>query len=73
LPAIMDLKVEGGGKTLYLHSNNYFKIQFSAVNFTPNGELNPCADLDGMKANVQFFEALGKSTENQIFSIELSK
>jgi hypothetical protein len=40
----MELKVEGGGKTLSLHSNNYFKIQFSAVNFTPEGELHPCAD-----------------------------
>ena len=69
----MELKVEGGGKTLSLQSNNYFKIQFSAVNFTPNGELNPCADLDGMKANVQFFDASGKATEGQIFSIELSK
>src|SRR4029077_9177941 len=35
LPAIMQLKVEGDGKTLPLHSNNYFKIQFSALNFTP--------------------------------------
>jgi tetratricopeptide (TPR) repeat protein len=73
LPAVMELKVDGDGKTLSLHSNNYFKIQFSAVNFTPEGELHPCADLDGMKANVQFFEASGKSAEGQIFSIELSK
>jgi tetratricopeptide (TPR) repeat protein len=73
LPAVMELKVEGGGKTLSLHSNNYFKIQFSAVNFTPEGELHPCADLDGMKANVEFFEASGKSAEGQILSIELSK
>jgi tetratricopeptide (TPR) repeat protein len=73
LPAVMELKVEGGGKTLSLQSNNYFKIQFSAVNFTPSGELNPCADLNGMKANVQFFDASGKATEGQIFSIELSK
>ncbi len=73
LPAVMELKVEGGGKTLSLQSNNYFKIQFTAVNFTPSGELNPCADLDGKKANVQFFDASGKATEGQIFSIELSK
>jgi tetratricopeptide (TPR) repeat protein len=73
LPAIMQLKVEGDGKTLPLHSNNYFKIQFSALNFTPGGELHPCTDLEGMKANVEFFEASGKSTEGQIFSIELWK
>ena len=73
LPAIMELKVEVDGKTLSLHSNNYFKIQFTAVNFTPEGELHPCSDLDGMKAHMEFFEASGKSGEGQILSIELSK
>ena len=73
LPAILELKVEGDGKTVPLHSNNYFKIRFSAANFTPEPELNPCADLDGMKAHVEFFDASGQSAEGQIFSIELSR
>ena len=73
LPAIMELKVEGNGKTVSLHSNNYFKIRFTAINFTPEPELNPCSELDGMKGNVEFFDASGKSAEGQIFSIELSK
>jgi tetratricopeptide (TPR) repeat protein len=72
-PAILELTVKGDGKTLPLHSNNYFKIQFSAVGFTPAGELHPCTDLEGMKARVEFFEASGKSVEGQISSIELSK
>jgi tetratricopeptide (TPR) repeat protein len=73
LPAIMELKVEGDGRTLSLHSNNYFRIQFTAANYTPGGELHPCTDLEGMKAHVEFFEASGKSAEGQIFSIELRK
>ena len=73
LPAIMELNIESNGKTLPLHSNNYFKIQFSAANYTPAGELHPCTDLEGMKAHVEFFEASGKSAAGQIFSIELSK
>src|SRR5208282_539757 len=72
-PAIMKVKVVGDGKTLSLHSNNYFKIQFTAANYTPAGELHPCTDLEGMKAHVEFFEATSKSAEGQIFSIELSK
>jgi tetratricopeptide (TPR) repeat protein len=72
-PAILELTVEGDGKTLSLHSNNYFKIQFSALGFTPSGELHPCTDLEGMKAHVEFFEATGKSVEGQISSIELSR
>jgi tetratricopeptide (TPR) repeat protein len=72
-PANMEFKVEGDGKTLFLHSNNYFKIQFTALNYTPVGELHPCADLEGMKARVEFFEGSDKSAEGQILSIELSK
>jgi tetratricopeptide (TPR) repeat protein len=72
-PAILELTVEGDGKTLSLHSSNYFKIQFSAIGFTPAGELHPCTDLEGMKAHVEFFEASGKSAEGQISSIELNK
>jgi len=72
-PAIMKVKVEGDGKTLSLQSRNYFKIQFTAANYTPAGELHPCTDLEGMKAHVEFFDATSKSAEGQIFSIELSK
>jgi Tfp pilus assembly protein PilF len=73
VPAIMELKVKGKEQTVSLHSNNYFKIQFTAANYTPAGELHPCNDLEGMKAHVEFFEASGKSAEGQIFSIELSQ
>ena len=73
LPAIIELKVEGDGRTLSLHSSNYFKIQFTAANYTPAGELHPCTDLEGMKARVEFFEATSKSAKGQISSIELSK
>jgi hypothetical protein len=72
-PANMELKKEGDGKTLSLHSGNYFKIQFTAINYIPVGELHPCADLEGMKARVEFFEGSDKSAEGQILSIELSK
>jgi len=73
LPAIMGLKVESAGATISLHSNNYYKIEFTAVNFTPAGELHPCAELEGMKARVKFFEALDKSAAGRIVSIELVK
>jgi Tfp pilus assembly protein PilF len=73
LPAIMRLKVEAEGKTISLRSNNYFKIPFTAVGFTPAGELHPCTELEGMKAHVEFFEASEKAAEGLIFFVELSK
>jgi hypothetical protein len=42
------------------------------LNFTPTGELNPCKNLEGMKAKVEYFEGLS-GAEGQIVSIELSK
>ena len=69
----MKLRVESARKPLLLRARNYYKIQFSSLNFTPKGELNPCKDIEGMKARVEFFEALSESTEGQIVSIELTK
>ena len=72
-PAAMRLKMEGGAKPLALRSRNYYKIEYSALNFKPVGELNPCKDLEGAKAKVEYFEGRDASSEGQIISIEISK
>jgi tetratricopeptide (TPR) repeat protein len=71
-PATMRLRVEGAAKRLDLRTRNYYKIRYSALNFTPSGDLNPCTDLEGMKAKVEYFEGLGPA-EGQILSVELTK
>jgi tetratricopeptide (TPR) repeat protein len=71
-PATMRLKVEGAAKALGLRTRNYYKVEYSALNFSPSGDLNPCKDLEGMKANVEYFEGLA-AAEGQIVSIELTK
>jgi predicted Zn-dependent protease len=72
-PATIRLRVEGAGKPVLLRSRNYYKIPFSALNFTPKSELSPCRDLEGMKAKVEFFAGANESAEGQIVSIELTK
>lgn len=73
LPAVIKLKVESDGKAVPLRARNYYKIPYSALNFTPSAELNPCKDLEGMKAKVEFYEGLSESADGQIISIELAK
>ncbi len=73
MPATIKLRVEGEGKPVSLRAGNYYKIPYSALNFTPTAEMNPCKDLEGMKAKVEFFEGLNQATEGQIISIELTK
>ncbi len=72
-PSIMTLSVDEGGQTISLYSNNYLHIEFSASNFTPQGTMNPCTTIEGMKASVQYAEVSDKSVAGQILSVELTK
>jgi hypothetical protein len=56
-----------------LYRNDFKQIDFTAANFTPKGDLNPCADIEGLKARVQYAEVSDKSIAGQIISVELSK
>ena len=61
------------GKTISLYSNNYLHIEFSAANFTPQGKMNPCTMIEGMKARVVYAEVSDKLIAGQILSVELTK
>ena len=72
-PAILEITLTGAGKPVSLYNNNYYRIEFAATNFTPEGEIHPCKDLQGMKASVKYSETADKSVDGQIVAIELSK
>ena len=69
----IDLTVAAKGKTMALHSGNYYKIGFTALGFMPQGELNPCNDLEGMSAKVEYVEFSTKPTAAYVVGIELHK
>jgi hypothetical protein len=69
----IELKVEEAGKSVVLYSNNYYQLGFRATNYTPEGEIHPCTDLEGMKASIQYAESSDKTVNGQIVSVELSK
>ncbi len=70
-PAVLKLTVEG--KPLELRTRNYYKIEYSAINFTPTAELNPCKDLTGMQAKVDYFENPSDPAKGQIIAIQVTK
>jgi hypothetical protein len=72
-PAAIEFEVAGAQGTVKLYNNNYYEIGYSAANFTPQGEIHPCSDLEGMKAKVQYFATADKTVDGQIMSVELSK
>ncbi len=69
----MDLIVETSGKKLALHSDNYYKIKFTSLGFTPSSELNPCKDLEGRPGKVEYVESADKTVTAQVLSVELHK
>jgi tetratricopeptide (TPR) repeat protein len=68
----MDLNVTSGGKTLGLHANNYFKVEYSVLDVTLKGDLHPCADLEGRSAKVEYVESSNKS-DAALVAIEIHK
>ncbi len=71
--AKIDVDVVGaGGKTITVHAYNYYKIQFTALNYTPKPEFEPCSDLEGRNAKVEFIESATTKT-NGVVAIELRK
>lgn len=71
-PATITFKLEAGTKVLELYARNYYKVTYSALNFTPSEELNPCKEIEGMKAKVDYLEGLNGSP-GQVSAVELAK
>jgi tetratricopeptide (TPR) repeat protein len=72
-PSIITLSVNQAGRMVNLYRNDFFKIEFTAANFTPVKDIDPCHGIDGMKARVAYAEVSDKTVAGQILSIELSR
>jgi hypothetical protein len=72
-PSELEFQVNTGGKPVSVYSNDYFKIDLTAVGFTTADSLNPCKDFEGMKARVQYAESSDKSIDGQVIAVELRK
>jgi hypothetical protein len=69
----MDMTFDDSYEILRLHTDNYFKVNFSAINFTPSGTINPCKTAQGMYARVYYFHIKGHPKEGDLISVELRK
>ena len=69
----LDLAVQSGEKLRTLHSDNYYRIDFTSLGFQPKGDLNPCKDLEGRPAKVEYQESANKDDAARLFAVELHK
>ncbi|MGC2297614.1 MAG: tetratricopeptide repeat protein [Acidobacteriaceae bacterium] len=72
-PSVIQLRVENPTKKLSLYNNNYYKVDYSAANFTPKGDVHPCEDLEGTQAEVEYFVTADKTVDGQIVGIMMIK
>jgi tetratricopeptide (TPR) repeat protein len=69
----LDMALHVGSRSLELHSDDYYQIQFSVLGFKPSGDLKPCTDLEGRPAKVEYVEPADKSESAHLVSVELHK
>ena len=69
----LDMEFKAQQRELHLYTDNYFQIQFSALNYKPTGELYPCKQIQAMKARISFYDVKGHPDDGELISVELSK
>ncbi|MFL6428293.1 MAG: tetratricopeptide repeat protein [Acidobacteriaceae bacterium] len=69
--AVLELELQGAANTIALYSNNYFKIEFVAVNDASPGDMQPCQDLEGKPAVVSYAETVDSTAAGEIVSITI--
>ena len=74
-PAYLEFEIAAPGKPkpVAVYTNDRFKLDLTAFGFTPPAEMNPCLDLEGWKARVQYAETTDKTIDGQVVLIELRK
>lgn len=71
--ARMDFTVDAGNKRVELHSENYYKVEYSLMNLPSLTELNPCQQLEGHTAKVEYVESADGSDVARVIAVELHK
>jgi tetratricopeptide (TPR) repeat protein len=71
--ATLELTLASSAGTRQLFSDDYFKIPYSALNYTPQGVLNPCVDMKGMRARITYRPAKNQPQQGEIVAVQLVK
>ena len=67
----LELTFAAPGAVLQLFTDNYFKIPYAALDFTPVGNLNPCTDIKGQHAKVTYHPARNQANQGEMLEVGL--
>jgi tetratricopeptide (TPR) repeat protein len=69
----LEFTLDSRNGVMRLYSDEYLKIPYNALNFTPQGILNPCTDIQGLHARVAYHPAKGQPNQGEVVEIGLVK
>ena len=73
-PAEMSLVFESKDKRYRLHAENYYQVQYSVIgNWPEDDEINPCRDLNGNNADIEFLRVVDTEIDGFIKTIDIIK
>ena len=70
-PAVLEMRVMAAGKTYNFYTNDFSKIDLTALGFAPKDSVDPCKDFKGFKARIQYAESSDKTVDGKVFAVEL--
>jgi tetratricopeptide (TPR) repeat protein len=69
----LEITLNSTAGVVQLYSDNYLKIPYNALNFTPKGMLNPCTDIKGWHARITYRPAKGQEMQGEMAAVGLAK
>ena len=69
----LEMTLSSTGRVLQLYSDNYLKIPYSALNFQPQGVLNPCTGVEGWHARVTYHPSKGQASQGEMLEVGFLK
>jgi hypothetical protein len=72
-PTTLEITLHSTAGVMYLYSDNYLKIPYGTLNFTPKGILNPCTDIKGWRARITYRPAKGQAKQGEMVAVDLAR
>lgn len=72
-PAVMNLVLDSDGKLQKLRAENYYKVQFWAVDAPGRTGFEPCDELEGKHVEIEFLSVPGQEYSGMIRTVAIQK
>jgi tetratricopeptide (TPR) repeat protein len=72
-PAVMDVVLDSDGKLQKLRADNYYQVQYWAVEAPGKTEFQPCEELDGKQVEIEFLTVSGQAYSGLIKTVAIKK